>query len=188
MDEIIPWNPTRLLSMYKLPAPLLVLLPPFMTHRLKTRMKSSPWQRLKDPARQRLKPSLQTLNCCSHKPCSCPLLFTNTCMNGFCSCQSTRNNSLLVNPRAPAREYWRLTVLSVALSTMCREGCQKQWAMLVAHLQTPQELGFEKAANAPRSQASSSWLPKKATNYHHKSCSYSSSGEQKLGFWWPKRP
>lgn len=31
-------------------------------------------ERLKDPERQLLKPSLQTLNCCSHKPAFCPLI------------------------------------------------------------------------------------------------------------------
>jgi len=55
-------------------------------------------ERQKDPARQLLKPSLQTLNCCSHKPPFCPLLFTNTCMDGFCS-HRVGNNSLLVNPK-----------------------------------------------------------------------------------------
>lgn len=69
-------------------------------------------ERLEDAARQLLKPSLKPLSSCSHKPHFCPLLFTDTCMKGFCSCHSIENISLLVNPRAPVCEYQCLTFLS----------------------------------------------------------------------------
>lgn len=91
----------------------------------------------------------------------------------FVQHQSIGNSFLLVN-----RELAWIWAFNFPVCPQCAGwGCQRQQVTLVAHLHTPGELGCEQTANASLSQASLSWLPVKTTNYHHKSCSHSSSGK-----------
>lgn len=115
---------------------------------------------------------------------SVPYYSPTSAWMAFVQHQSIGNSFLLVNQELARIRAFNFPVFPQRAGW----GCQRQQVTLAAHPHTPEELGCEQAANASLSQASLSWLPVKTTNYHHKSCSHSSSGKQKLGFWWPKRP